>query len=438
MSCRMIKKIDFGKTNLSDLYQVFKYRSQDELEMKLARLFPNGNTDNEVVTTSIFLASLSAVKEYREELISKIGVKKLSSRNAELRAYTELDNSKTGDRPDGLLVITSGKHNPIIEWACFVESKVRDNEIIAEQIERYADFAREIGINDIITISNRMVTNPTDSPIKLKKRSFNLYHWSWEYLKVSASRILRTNQINDEDHIFILKELRRYFDSHKNLKSFQNMGQTWKESVLKVHSYTAEQKITDDILENIVRSYQQEEKDISLQLTDKSNFHIELLVKDDRCDEISKMLQQSKIITSIYMINGDKKNTFSIEVDFLRQKIKCIASFVILKGKAQAQTSALIKMLEDIGAGSHIIINAIYPRKKSTNNNISLTQLIDERSQSEFYSILNKDFGDEVKTFEIKTEDLLGKDFYSVKNFIVKIETIAHRFLTQVMENKKC
>jgi len=433
----MIKKIDFGKTNLKDLHQVFKYATQEELDNKKARLFPSGNTDNEIATTSIFLASLSAVKEYREELFAEIGITKLKARNAVLHAYTELDNSKTGDRPDGLIVITSGKHNPIIEWAGFVESKVRDNEINETQIEKYVEFAREIGINDIITISNYLVSNPKESPIKLKKRSFNLFHWSWVYLKVTGTRLIRTDSIEDEDHIYILKELRRYFDSHKNLNNFINMGKDWKESVIKVHSYTPEQKIDTELLNNIVSSYKQEEKDISLQLTDKSNFHVELVSKENREEEIEKMLQTSKTITSQFMIDKDKKNTFFVEIDFMRQKIKCYTTVIIEKGKAQAQTSALIKMFEDIGAPSHILVNAIYNRKKCKNNDIPLCKLLEERTQAEFYSILDKDFGGEVKSFEIKTEDLLGKDFQSVKNFIIKLETTAYRFLSEVVANRK-
>ncbi|MDF1878832.1 hypothetical protein JHD46_04165, partial [Sulfurimonas sp. SAG-AH-194-C20] len=300
-------------------------------------------------TTSIFLASLSAVKEYREELFSEIGITKLKARNAVLHAYTELSNDKTGDRPDGLIVITSGKHNPIIEWAGFIESKVRDNEINETQIEKYVEFAREIGINDIITISNYLVSNPKESPIKLKKRSFNLFHWSWVYLKVTGTRLVRTDSIEDEDHIYILKELRRYFDSHKNLNNFVNMGKTWKEAVIKVHSYTPDQKIDKELLNDIISSYKQEEKDISFQLTDKSNFHVELITKDNREEEIEKMLQTSKTITSQFMIDKDKKNTFFLEVDFIRQKIKCYTTITIDKGKAQAQTSALIKMFEDVG-----------------------------------------------------------------------------------------
>lgn len=432
-----IKKINFGKTSLDDLYQIFNYETKEEFNAKQARLFPAGNTDNEVSTTSIFLASLGAVKEYRAELFLQIGITKLKPKNAKLVAYTELEKHKNGDRPDGFIVITSGKHNPIIEWACFVESKVKDQVLTDTQIEKYSDFAKEVGVNNIITISNYLTTNPKESPIKIKKRSFNLYHWSWTYLKVTALRLIRMNCVEDEDHQYILKELRRYFDSHKNLNNFVNMGKEWKESVNTIHSYESKQKIDRTLLFNIINSYKQEEKDISLQLTDKTDFHIELLYKNDRVIEIEKTLQNSKNIISHFMINNDKNNLFSIEVDFTRQRIKCFTYIEINKGKSIAQTSALIKIFEDIGATEHIKIKAVYNRKKCIKNDISLLQLIKEKKQSIDYSILNKEFGDEVKYFEIKTEDLLGRDFQSVKNFIIKLEENALMFLTQVMANKK-
>ena len=145
----MIKKVDCGKTSFNDLHQVFKYATQEEFETKRSRLFPNGNSDNEVATTSIFLSSLCAVKEYREELLSEIGVKKIKNQNIKLHAYTELENMSAEERPDGLLVVTSGKLNPIIEWACFVEVKVGSNPLEESQVDRYATFAREIGINNI-------------------------------------------------------------------------------------------------------------------------------------------------------------------------------------------------------------------------------------------------------------------------------------------------
>ncbi|MDA3954108.1 MAG: hypothetical protein PF485_10705 [Bacteroidales bacterium] len=433
----MIKKIDLGKTNLADLYHVFKFVSNEEFEKKKTKLFPCGNTENEISTTSIFLASLSAVKEYREELFTTIGVNKIKNRNVNLHAYTELSDSKTGDRPDGLIVITSGIHNPIIEWAGFVETKVGDNEINENQIDKYASFSREIGINDIITISNYLVTNPMQSPIKLNKRSFNLYHWSWSYLKVTASYLIRTKSIEDEDHIYILGELRRYFDSHGKLSNFTHMGNEWKDSVNKINSFSPDQKIEKILINNIIKSYAQEEKDISLQLTDKSNYNIELLAKENRAEEIERMLQTSKNVTSTFMLNNDRKNTFNIDVDFIRREIRCTTQIIINRGKAQAQTSALIKLFEEeSGYTDNILINAIYIRNKCKNNDVALSTLIEEKNNSEYYSILEKSYGDEVRYFEIKTKDLLGKDFQSVKSFIIKLEGIAFRFLTQVMVNK--
>lgn len=302
----MIKKIDIGKTYMKDLHQVFKLSSQVELDKRKARLFPSGNTDNETLTTSIFLASLSAVKEYREELFLNIGINKIKTRNVNLHVFTELGDSDNQNIPDGLIVITSGKSDPIIEWAGFVEAKVRDNPIEESQIERYVNFSRDIGINSIITISNQLVTTPMDSPVKTSKRSFELYHWSWTYLKVTASRLIRTDQVADEDHVFILKELRRYFDSHKNLSNYTNMGKEWKDSANKIYPYEKTQKIDQATLNSLVSSFIQEEKDLALQLTDQSQFHIEMMLKGDRQAQVEGMLQSRKVISSEYCINKNR------------------------------------------------------------------------------------------------------------------------------------
>ena len=433
----MIKKIDLGKTNLSDLHEVFKLSSADELDNKKARLFPSGNTDTEVPTTSIFLASLCAVKEYREELLMTLGISKIKTRNVNLYAYTEIENSSKEHRPDGLLVITSGKHNPVIEWVAFIEAKVGNSFIREEQIARYIEFGKEIGVNCIISISNEMVTSPTDSPVSTKKRSFNLNHWSWKYLSVTAKKLIRDDAVKDEDHIYILHELRRYIEHHKNLRSHNHMGSEWKSSVLKIHPYEPKDKIDQATLNSIVASFKQEEKDISLELTDTSDYLVELQAKEDRSPAIEKMLQEKKVITTHLIINKDRANQFSIETDFIRQEIRCTTNISISKGKAQAQTTALLRMLDNTGVGTSddICIKAVYIRNKSVLTEVTLSQLLNERDSGEPYSILDKKLGDEVKTFEIRTKDLLGRDFIGPQSFIVKIEKIAHLFLQQVMSS---
>ena len=430
----MLKKITMGKSPFKDLYQVFKMDTPDVLESRRARLFPVGNSDSETSTVSIFLASLGAVKEYREELLSTIGIKKITNKNIELHTYTEINGGNSENRPDGLLVITSGKHNPVIEWAGFVEAKVRDNILDTEQIERYVDFAREIGINDIITVSNYLTTSPMHCPVASKKNKFKLYHWSWTYLKVTANRLVRTNSIEDTDHIFLLKELRRYFDGHKNISNFVNMGKEWKNAVTKIHTYSDNHPIDKETLSHIVESYKQEEKDISLQLTDRSMHYIQLVANDDRKDKIEDMLQKKKIITSTFMIDGNKNYTFSIDVCFKSRTIKCYTRYVIEKGKAQAQTSALIKLLDSSGTTDDILINAYYIRNKSNKSRKSLSELNKEKTQGEFYSILDKALGDEVKFFEIETMETISQNFSSTKSFIIRLENITEVFLNQVME----
>ena len=58
------------KTSFDELHSVFGYKTNFDFEKKKARLFPTTmKTNDEAATTSIFLSSLSAVKEYREELL---------------------------------------------------------------------------------------------------------------------------------------------------------------------------------------------------------------------------------------------------------------------------------------------------------------------------------------------------------------------------------
>lgn len=433
----MIKRIDLGKTNISDLYQVFKLNSEEELNRKKARLFPSGNTDMEVPTTSIFLASLCAVKEYREELLTRLGVSKIKTRNVNLYAFTELENGTKNERPDGLLVITSGKHKPVIEWAAFIEAKVGNNPICEEQIGRYVEFGKDVGINTIISISNEMVTSPLDSPVSTKKRSFNLNHWSWKYLSVTAQKLIRDDAVEDDDHVYILQELRRYTDNHKNLRSHNHMGPEWKSIVSKIHSYEPNGKIDQNSLDTLTSSYKQEEKDISLELTDTSDYCVELLAKEDRGALIGKMLQDKKVISTPFIVNKNKSYQFSMDVDFIRHEVRCYTNIVIDKGKAQAQTTTLLKLLDHagIGASDYIFVKAMYIRKKSVSEEITLRHLLDERDNNEPYSVIDKSLGDEIKTFEIKTKDLLGRDFIGPQNFIVKIEKIAQTFLQQVMSS---
>ncbi len=431
----MAKEIDFKKTNLDDLYEILGFASPQELENKKTKLFPSGDTNKENQTVSIFLASLSAVKEYREELFSRLnGITK----KFELHAYTEISNTENSDRPDALLVITSGK-KPIIEWACFVEAKVENNKIEEQQIKKYIDFAKKIGIKNILTISNLLVSTPEDGYPSFKNyKGFALFHWSWSYLKSTALRLHKSDTIKDEDHIYIINELLRYFNNHKNINNYKTMGSEWGNSINEIHNYGEAEKIKDsELMNNIISSYIQEEKDISYMLTDETGIYVQLENKKSisRREEIEEMLNKNKIISSKYILNDDKKNYFTLEADFNKRKIECSTEIKISKGKARAQTSAIVEMFKTTATPKDIFICALYKRGKSVG--ATLEDLIGEKEKNKIYSTENKEYGDVIESFNIKTQDELGTKFKNPKNFVDGIENIATKFLTQIMVNKK-
>ena len=206
-----------------------------------------------------------------------------------------------------------------------------------------------------------------------------------------ALKLIRADKVKDEDHVFILSELRRYLDTHKCVFNFESMGKEWKDASHKVHLLETGQKIDANTLESIVTAYSQEEKDISLQLTDRTGILVELEAKKDRKKAISEMLLKNRVVTSCYYLNSDKKKKFYIDVDFMRLSAICYTEVTINKALAQGQTTQLINMLKsNAGHTDSIYVRGLYLRNKCIDDNISLQQLIDEKDRNEQYSIINK------------------------------------------------
>ena len=424
-----LKKLG-NKTFLRDLHQIFNFDSSEEFEKKKARLFPIGKTNDENQTTSIFLSSLSAVKEYREDLLNKIGIKKINNRNIQLHVYTEIPSKSGEERPDGLIVVTSGINDPIIEWISFVESKIGNQKIDDEQIENYITFGQDLGIENIITVSNQLVSTPYETPVvRLTKKKFNLYHWSWISLSVTAGRLLKSGTIDDDDHVYILSELRRYFNTHIGIKSYEGMEKDWKEVTVEFSDKSS--KGNKDIIEKIINSYKQKEKDICLQLTDGTGHYVQLKTNVKTREDLMKLsLEKNKIISSTFFINENPNKTFTLNIDFIARKITCYSRCTIEHGKSKAQTSRLINLFSnDISNEDDIFIGAIYPRRSSLNSSYkSLGELLIEKEEGN-YSILNKDHGDVVKEFEIKMVDDLGVDFHKPQVIVRRLESLTKVYL---------
>lgn len=197
-----LKYISMGNDYLPD------YLKQGEA----ARLFPVlFTTSKEGRTTSIVLACLCKIDEFGARLLSSVG-QRVGSR-ANVDTFTEVvfhkQSAEIKDRPDGLIVLRIGKR----EWRALVEAKVGNNELDADQIERYRVLAKDNGIDCVVTLSNQFATSPDSHPVEQVRKSRSkvpVYHWSWMHILTTADLLILGEQIADVDQLILLNELRRF------------------------------------------------------------------------------------------------------------------------------------------------------------------------------------------------------------------------------------
>lgn len=195
-----------------------------------ARLFPVlSTTSKEGRTTSIVLACMVQIEEFGADLLKSVGQRR--GKRARVQAFTEVvfkkQSNSTKDRPDGLLVVTVGSR----QWRALIEAKVGNNNLVADQVERYRQLAREHHIDCVITISNQFATTPESHPLEEIRKSRSkipVYHWSWMNIVTVAELLISNERVEDSDQLLLLNELRRFL-SHESagVKGFDRMPKEW-------------------------------------------------------------------------------------------------------------------------------------------------------------------------------------------------------------------
>lgn len=242
-----------------------------------ARLIPViADSRREQRVASVFLATISAVPDLAEPLFSAIGIR-LGKRSS-IDAYTEIcfkGDEEAKNRPDGLILLSTGKRT----WTALVEAKIGSATLDDEQVQRYAQLARDNKIDAVITISNQFASRATHSPVSVSKvltRRVSLFHWSWKLILTEAVLLQSNNSVSDPDQALILREFARFL-SHDSVgvAGFHQMPADWKTLIDQINSGAPVRKTSSEA-ETIVAAWHQETRDLALKMSQHLATSIEI------------------------------------------------------------------------------------------------------------------------------------------------------------------
>ena len=420
------------------------------LMLRKARLIPVSKFGLEMSLTSVFLAAVKLVKEFRENFLFEIGM----SATGKTYVYTEVTfpNQSSEKRIDGMIITVKGNK---ISDAALLEMKNGNNTLCKEQIEDYIKIAREWGVHRLITVSNEYVLQPTQSPLKIKlPKDFSLYHFSWTNILTIArlllfkSKTTPNGKIDDADQIEIMNEVVSYWESEgSGVCGFTSMKDSWKrtgEAIAKNLTLSAE-----DTRDAII-SWHQEEKDMALKLSrelgvlvkiknakNKKTFS-ELIEDTTREFGISKQLRSQLCIKdAVSDINivadaSQKKIVMSVSLDapadkgargkvtWIKKQVEnCINKIAKINNPAIFDENFFAALSKDIA----IFVGVKHSRSMM---GFSLRDLDDR-----FEQLKDKD----ITRFEIVCDRDLGRDFYAPKKFVEEIEKMLLHFYAGIVQN---
>jgi len=335
-----------------------------ELHLQPARLIPFYKPGDEMAITSIFLAALRLVNEFRDQIFRTIGF----SRSKFLRIYTEAEFVLfERKRVDGLVLVIRGKK---IVDAMLMEVKNKNIELKEEQIQDYLEIAKAYGIPNLLTISNQFVSFPTQSPLNIRiPKQVSIYHLSWSYILTIAHILLAENDNNiaDADQIEIMKEIVDYFESpNSGILGFTQMKPGWTELTQKANAGTSI-KLSEPCVEDTVSSWLQEERDMALILSRE----LGLLVKSGKPKFKNDLSGRIKYEKKELISNQCLESTLQIDraaaplairASFDRKNIEMSAKlFPPLDKKSRGQISWIRNQLKQSDNKNHILFEALKP-----------------------------------------------------------------------------
>ncbi len=413
------------------------YVKDGQIKLQNARLIPALKTGDEMALTSILLSSLRLVKEFRDNLFKDLKL----SRSGKFYFFSEvsfpdIENS----RMDGLiLIVKSG----VIKEAAFLEMKNKNNGIDADQIIKYIDLSKKLGVKTLATISNEFVSDPSHSPVDIRvPKSISMFHFSWTYIITQAQLLLFKNETNieDEDQVEIMKEVLFYMENPiSGISGYTKMKQGWKELSDKIRAQVP-LKSSDKFISDAVVSWHEEEKDMALLLSRKLGVLVKSSPKskDSIKNDIKKICKENCINGSLSIKNS--VSDIKIICEFERRSVIMSNKIIPPLNKGTiGRISWINRQLENCRKKEGDLFNSL-ENKIWIEANIKFARENLKVKFSEIEHLQEIAKGKEIQAFNVVLIDGLGASFASPKKFIELIEKMIlcyYEGIVQHMSNWK-
>jgi len=404
-----------------------------------ARLFPVlSESSKEGRTLAILLATLAHVPEFADAVLRPLGRPVGGRTRAE--AYTEVkfaDCSSPNDRPDGLLVVTTGKKT----WRALIEAKVGNAKLNSAQIESYLTIAREVNADAVITISNDFTASPNHHPISVDKRLLRkteLFHISWFSFLTALNLLSDSDDVEDNDHRFLLDELERFLvHPSAGLQRFTQMSGSWSILLDRIRGGLALTKKNEDVFD-VSASWQSELRDLCLLLSRKTGAVVDIRLppkfKNDPSarleSDCQRLVERKELVACLVVPNA--ATNLDLCADLASRTIRVSAQLAAPEDKVRqaSRLTWLLKQLEEAD-GATVRIQSHWPGRAP----VIETSLAEAREDPALHSHSDRAMLPHSFSVVQRIED--GRRFIGRSTFITELEELTINFYDEALSQLK-
>ena len=403
---------------------------------EIARLIPViADSRREQRVASVFLSALSAIPDFAQILMGTLGVR--LGKRAVIDTFTEVvlkGEQDAKDRPDGFILVTSGKK----EWKALVEAKIGSASLDPEQVQRYLQIARSHSIDAVITMSNQFVARPMHSPITVPKtltRRVGLFHWSWKMALTEALLLQTRKIIEDPDQVFLLREFIR-FVSHDSIgiAGFDSMPPDWRHAVTLVKSGGTLRRSAPEA-EQLISAWHQETRDLALRMSQHLATNVDIKLPRSHAsdseqrvkDDVAKLSSECRLEVEFTIPNTAA--SLMVVADLRTQTIRVgmQVDAPLDKQRGEARVNWLLRQLKSADEGN-VFVRIVWPSRAQD----TVCRLDKLRSD---VKAVTSDAGLPPRSFEVFLLYDDARRFAGRRTFIEQIERAVPAFYDQVGQN---